>query len=120
MKILISSLFAVLLVGCQYQPVSEPEVSGKFNNACLPEAAIMTESLKQCGINAEVIIVTEARWSHAVVAFVYPADSEDVWVWDSKYKSIKLDAKWGQTSEIIDAWKKKVGLVNPEDQIGKN
>lgn len=78
----------------------------------------MTESLIQSGIEAELIIMDELHWSHAVVAFVYPADSKDVWVWDSKYKSIRVQATWGNTSEIISAWKKKVGLMNSEAPIG--
>ena len=118
MKSLITPLLTIWLVGCQPLPVSEPEISGKFSNACLPEAAIMTESLIQSGIEAELIIMDELHWSHAVVAFVYPADSKDVWVWDSKYKSIRVQATWGNTSEIISAWKKKVGLMNSEAPIG--
>jgi hypothetical protein len=117
-KSLAALLIAFVLVGCSTAPVSEPEISGRFNNACLPEAAIMAETLRKNGIDSKVIIIKSEKWSHAVTAYVYPTDSNQIWAWDSKYKSIKLQADWENNGSIANAWKTEMGVATKADQVG--
>ena len=117
-KSLVALLIAFVLVGCSTAPVSEPEISGKFSNACLPEAAIMAENLRKNGIDAKVVIIRSEKWSHAAAAYVYPIDSNQIWAWDSRYKSIKVDADWESNGSIANAWKKEMGIATNANQVG--
>ena len=117
-KSLAALLIAFVLVGCSTAPVSDPEISGKFSNACLPEAAIMAETLRKNGIDAKVVIIRSKKWSHAVAAYVYPIDSNQIWAWDSKYKSIKLEADWESNRSIANAWKTETGMATSADLVG--
>jgi len=117
-KTLATLLIAFVLVGCSTTPVREPEISGKYSKACLPEAAIMAENLRKNGIDAKVIIIQSEKWSHAVAAYVYPIDSNQIWAWDSKYKSIKVSADWENDQSIAQGWKTEMGIATSANQVG--
>lgn len=84
-------LLAMLFSSCATQaPVKPPPFSGKFHNACVPEAIAMAEGLREAGVRSDVLMIGTSRWSHAVAVYVYPKKSSRVWAWDNERGSIPL------------------------------
>ena len=94
-----------VLAGCAVAPpVKEAKFTGAYRNACLPEAAAMCEGLKGAGIKANVLIINTPTWSHALATYMYPTGANQLWCWDSTWKSIRLRAFWGDATGIAQAW----------------
>ena len=105
MKYLVPIL--LFLAGCTSNPpVNQPEFVGKYKNACLPEAIAMTQALKQSGIQAKVLIVNTPKFSHALTCYLYPTGQNNLWVWDSYWKSMNLRAFWFSSDSVAKEWLK--------------
>ena len=103
--LLASSL--LLMVGCatsETSPVTADEVIGDYDNACLPEAAMMAQALRRNGIKARVLIMSGDGWSHAVTAYQYPTDKGQIWCWDSDEQSVRVSARWTDSVILAKAW----------------
>ena len=103
--LLVSSLLA--LTGCATNPpapVAGDEVIGDYDNACLPEAAIMAQALRRNGIKARVLIMSGDGWSHAVTAYQYPPGEGRIWCWDSDEQSVPVSARWTSSEVLAGAW----------------
>ncbi len=97
------------LTGCASTPptvtsVASDEVIGDYQNACLPEAAIMAQALLRNGIPARVLIMSGQGWSHAVTAYQYPPEEGQIWCWDSDGQSVKVSARWTSSEILATAW----------------
>jgi hypothetical protein len=94
-----------LLCGCATEPpVAAPSFAGLAENACLPEAIVMTENLRKQGITARILIVNTASFNHAVVVFLFPLDKPLVWVWDADTKSMQVQADFARPEQVARAW----------------
>ena len=103
--LVVSSLLA--LTGCATNdpaPVASDEVIGDYDNACLPEAAMMAQALRRNGIKARVLIMSGDGWSHAVTAYQYPPEKGQIWCWDSDEQSVPVSARWTSSKILADAW----------------
>ena len=106
------SIAAILLLlgGCStYPPAAEPAFAGWHRNACLPEAAAMTEGLKKSGVRAKVLVLASPKWNHAVTVYLYPQGNNRLWVWDSDWKSNEVRAWWNDPQGIARAWLAVIG-----------
>jgi len=95
------------LSGCatdEPAPVDSDDVIGDYDNACLPEAAIMAQALRRNGIKARVLIIGGEGWSHAVTAYQYPPDEGRIWCWDSYEQSVPVSARWTSSEILARAW----------------
>ena len=104
-SLLVTSLLA--LAGCSTNPpapVAADEVIGDYDNACLPEAAIMAQALRRNGIKARVLIISGDGWSHAVTAYQYPPEEGRIWCWDSDEQSVPVSARWTSSEILAGAW----------------
>lgn len=100
-------LLAVILFlgGCgTLPPVAESPLSGRLRNACLPEAALMSESLQRGNIKAKVLIINTTTWSHAICVYMYPTGANTLWGYDTNWKSCRLRAWWGDPMGQANAW----------------
>jgi hypothetical protein len=98
-------LLAFLLAGCASNPPADtPPWVGRYKNACLPEAIVMTQGLKQSGIQAKVLGIYTDRWGHAVCVYMYPTGNNRLWVWDSYWKSVNIRAYFNDPNDIAKAW----------------
>jgi hypothetical protein len=104
MKRLLLLTLCVILAACHTTPVSEPEVSGMFKNACLPEAIMMSQSLKEHGIEARVLAIYAENYGHAICVYLYPPGKNQMWGWDSHWKSIRLRAYKDNPEAVAKAW----------------
>jgi hypothetical protein len=100
MKWLILYLMLLVLLGCDKQHIASPDWVGKYKNACLPEAIAMEKGLENVGIEADVMIIGADKWTHAVCVYRYKGK---IWVWDSMWKSIPVDALWNAKA-IANGW----------------
>ena len=103
--LLVSSLLA--LTGCATNdpaPVAAEDVSGDYDNACLPEAVMMAQALRRNGIKARVLIMSGDGWSHAVTAYQYPPEKGQIWCWDSDEQSVPVSARWTSSENLASAW----------------
>lgn len=91
-------------VGHETAPVAADEVIGDYENACLPEAAIMAQALRRNGIKARVLIIGGEGWSHAVTAYQYPPNEGRIWCWDSDEQSVPVSARWTSSEILARAW----------------
>jgi hypothetical protein len=114
MKRLLLLLIAIALVGCSSTPVKEPEVSGMFKNACLPEAIMMTNALKKHGIDARVLAIYAENYGHAICVYMYPPGKNQMWGWDSYWKSLRLRAFKDDPEMVAKAW---LRWTNPQKQL---
>jgi hypothetical protein len=97
----------LFLAGCtSTPPVGVPEWAGSFRKACLPEAIVVAQSLRQSGIQAKVLSIQTPNWGHATCAYLYPPGKNQLWVWDSHWQSIPLRAWWNDPKNIAQAWMK--------------
>lgn len=104
MRNLALSLTIILLIGCNTTPVKEPEVAGQFKNACLPEAIIMTKALKESGVEARVLAIYTPKIGHAICVYLYPPGKNQLWGWDSHWKSLRLRAYTNDPESVAKAW----------------
>jgi hypothetical protein len=96
---------AALLAACAVKPPApEPEFASKYGNACLPEAASMAQSLRQHGITARVLGIYTPEWGHAVTTYLYPPGKNQLWAWDSTWKSLRLRAWADDATSTARAW----------------
>lgn len=95
----------LLLASCATRPpVAESPASGLYRNACLPEAAMMAQSLRAKSIPAKVLGLTTATWAHALCIYTYPPGQNQLWAWDERWKSLRLHAFFDNPSQIARAW----------------
>lgn len=105
MKITLPLLTVVLLCGCASEPaVVPPGIAALGENACLPEAVVMVETLRKQGTNARILIVNTPGFSHALVVFLFPVDKPAVWVWDADTRSVQVTADFNQPEQVAHAW----------------
>jgi len=102
------------LSGCALPPAPEPEFSGRYKNACLPEAIAMTQALKKSDIQARVLRISTKDWGHAVCVYLYPTGANRLYVWDSYWKSVNLRAWFDNPVSIANAWLK---YAHPDAQL---
>ena len=97
---------ALMLSGCGTPPpVPEPANAGRLKNACMPEAAEMTQGLLKADIKARVLVINTTTYSHAVCAYMWPTGANQIWVWDSEWKSVQLHGVyWDEADGIAIAW----------------
>jgi hypothetical protein len=114
MKRLLLLLISIVLVGCNATLVEEPEVSGMFKNACLPEAIMMSQSLKEHGIDARVLGIYAEDYGHAICVYMYPPGKNQMWGWDSYWKSLRLRAFKDNPESVARAW---LRWTNPQKQL---
>lgn len=96
---------AAMLAGCAAPlPVTEPAVAGQFDNACLPEAIILRQALKEADIESRILLIQASNWSHAALVYMYPKEDPKLWVWDSTSKSSTIDASYDNPVQIARAW----------------
>ncbi len=102
------ALALAMLAGCVAPslPVAVPDVVGTAENACLPEAIVLVQTLKRSNIDARILLVTTAKLSHATVVYVNPPESAapGLWVWDSDTQSIRVSADYDSPMQIARAW----------------
>lgn len=103
-----TAIALALLAGCAGPslPVAVPTVVGTADNACLPEAIVLVQTLKRSNVDARILLVTTTKLSHATVVYVNPPDSAapGLWVWDSDTQSIRVDAAYDNAMQIARAW----------------
>ncbi|CAN5356424.1 hypothetical protein BH09VER1_BH09VER1_28810 [soil metagenome] len=105
--IAIATMF-LCLAGCQIAPpVPAPANAGWQKNACVPEAAEMAQGLKKADIQARVLIINTTQYSHAICVYLYPTGENQLWAWDSGWKSIRLRAYWDDANGMASAWLSK-------------
>jgi hypothetical protein len=97
-------LAALCLAACALPPAPEPEFAGRYGNACLPEAIAMSQSLKKHGIESRVLGIYTDKWGHAVCTYLYPPGKNQLWAWDSYWKSLRLRAWTSDADSIARAW----------------
>lgn len=103
--VVICLIVALFLAGCSSNPpIPAAPWVGKYGNACLPEAVAMTAGLQAHGVQAKVLRVQTARWSHAVCVYLYPPGQNRLWVWDSYWKSVNVRAWYADPSSVAWAW----------------
>ncbi len=99
--LLVAVLVAAIL-GAACSALPDPS-TGK-RNACLPEAIMMVEALKDKDVQAKVLLLETPQFSHALATYLYPPGSNKLWGWDSTWKSLRLRA-WTQDPEsVAKAW----------------
>lgn len=96
------------LTSCSTYPPVQSWTSGQ-KNACLPEAAVMVQGLKKAEIQSRVLCITTPEWGHAVAVYLYPPGQNQLWVWDSTWKSIRVRAWWDDPQDITYKWAKALG-----------
>jgi hypothetical protein len=101
---LLLSLTIILLLGCSSTPVKEPEIAGKYKNACLPEAIMMRNALKKSGVEARVLAIYTPKLGHAICVYLYPPGKNQLWGWDSYWKSLRLRAYTDDPEGVAKAW----------------
>lgn len=110
MKALVLTLICATMVACAGDPpVPVAPWVGKFRNACVPEAIAMAEGLHDVKVEARVLILQTPQYSHAVAVYLYPAGANQIWVWDSYWKSTTVRAFWDDPVGIANAWLEKCG-----------
>ena len=114
MKRFLLLLICIGLVGCSTTPVEEPEISGMFKNACLPEAIMMTKALKDHEIDARVLAIYAPGYGHAICVYMYPPGKNQMWGWDSYWKSLRIRAFKDDPEMVARAWLRR---THPEKQI---
>ena len=101
---LLPFLACLLLAACALPPAPEPEFAGRYGNACLPEAIAMSQSLRKHGIESRVLGIYTAEWGHAVCTYLYPPGKNQLWAWDSTWKSLRLRAWTNDADSIARTW----------------
>ena len=95
----------LLLAACATRPPApEPEFAMRYGNACLPEAIAMAQSLRAHGITAKVLGIYTPKWGHAVCVYMYPPGKNQLWAWDSYWKSLRVRAWADDADSTARAW----------------
>ena len=95
----------IIFAGCATRPpAAESPVSGLYRNACLPEAAMMAQGLREKGIPAKVLAIKTPQWGHALCIYTYPPGKNQLWAWDQNWKSLRLRAFFSDAPGIARAW----------------
>ena len=107
MKTVAAIIPVMVLCGCMMAPpVAMSDFVGQAENACLPEAIILAETLHKDGIPARILIIKTAASSHAAAAFLFPADMSAVWVWDAYSQSVQIQADFDNPVDVAFEWLK--------------
>jgi len=107
--------FCFLLFGCvTHPPLIDNKLQFKYGNDCLPQAIIMTQSLKEKGIEANVLTIYTDKWGHAICVYMYPLGQNKLWAWDRFWKSMRLRAWKDDPDSIAREW---LRLTLSEDKL---
>lgn len=99
------SVLCVGLVSCvTYPPYVSKELPFKYGNDCLPQAIIMTESLKKHGVDAKVLSIFTDKWGHAICVYMYPPGKNQMWGWDRIWMSMRLRAWKNDPESVAKEW----------------
>lgn len=93
------------MFGCvTHPPLAHNKLPFKYGNDCLPQAIIMTQSLKEKGIEANVLGIYTDKWGHAICVYMYPSGQNKMWGWDRFWKSMRLRAWKNDPESIAKEW----------------
>lgn len=81
-----------------------------FNAGRLPEGPKMVESMCSVQVEARILLMKSAQWSHKVVTFTYPAGSTQRWVWDPQSMSREVAATSDDALAIATAWASSMAI----------
>jgi hypothetical protein len=104
MKNSILILICLFLVSCASNPELENKLKFRYGNDCLPQAIIMTESLKEKNIDAKVLRIYTNNWGHAICVYMYPKGQNKLWGWDRFWKSNRLRAWTNDPYSVARKW----------------
>ena len=108
---IVALLTAAALGSFLLEPLQAAAARGfAFNSGRLPEGAKMVESMCSVQVDARILLMTAAQWSHKVVTFKYPADSSHRWVWDPQSMSREVAATGDDAMAIATAWASATGV----------
>ena len=97
-------LICIFLISCASNPQLENKLKFKYDNDCLPQAIIMTESLKEKNIDAKVLRIYTNKWGHAICVYMYPKGQNKLWGWDRFWKSMRLRAWVNNPYSVAEVW----------------
>ena len=108
-KVFIILLFFLLCIGgCSINPPAK-EANFKYGNDCLPQAIIMSKSLEEKDIESHVLIIRTPSFAHALCEYIYPENSDKIWVWDRTWKSLRIRADKNDPYSVGAGWMKESG-----------
>jgi hypothetical protein len=100
-----TALAAAALMAPSLMPLQAASASAfSFNAGRLPEGPKMVESMCSVQVEARILLMKSAQWSHKVVTFTYPAGSTQRWVWDPQSMSREVAATSPDPLAIATAW----------------
>lgn len=99
------TILTSVLISCNSPPAKG--LPYKYGNDCLPQAIVMTESLREKHIEADVLIIITEKWGHAICRYMYPKGKNILYVWDHDWKSLRLRAWKTDPISVADAWLKR-------------
>ena len=105
-KIFLILVSLILFTSCAVNPPAQG-LKYKFGNDCLPQAAVMCESLREKGIDANVLLISTSTWRHSVATYMYPIGQNKLWAWDTTWKSLRLRAWKDNPESIAKEWLNK-------------
>ena len=86
-------------------PAAEhPASSFRFNNGRLAGAAKLIVSMQEARLQAKEVLIYSDHWTHKIVVFVYPPDSNSLWLWDPQSSAHELKADFDDALAIARAW----------------
>ena len=85
-----------------------------MRNACLPEAIMMTGALREHQIEAKVLAIFAQDMGHAICVYMYPPGKNQLWGWDSHWKSLRLRAYINDPELVAKAWLRS---TNPQKTL---
>jgi hypothetical protein len=104
-KIFIAVFLVFSTIGCATRPpVEDKKLRFKYDNDCLPQAIIMTESLKEKNVEARVLRIYTNKWGHAICVYMYPKGQNKMWGWDRVWKSNRIRAWKEDPIGIANYW----------------
>lgn len=104
MKSILVFLSIVICSCTTTPPVATPTWVGEYKNACLPEAIVMAQGLRNAGIQSRVVRIRTNKWNHAICTYLYPSGSNTLWGWDSYWKSNRIRAFSDNPDSIARSW----------------
>lgn len=85
--LLISTIFALILLGCSTTPTNPEDWMVRYENSCVPTAIAFRQGLVRQGIWARVFMYLYTYDGkdngHAMTAFLYPPGKNQLWTYDS-------------------------------------
>ena len=98
-------VFSFLFSGCVTNPPLEnSKLKFRYDNDCLPQAIIMTESLKEKNVEAKVLRIYTDKWGHSICVYMYPKGENKMWGWDRIWKSNRIHAWKEDPTGIANQW----------------